>query len=432
MLAVAPDAASVAAGRKLSGPASWSGTGASATPHVLWGLCAGSGKNPYQTVVDLAAPAYKCSCPSRKFPCKHALGLLLLWSGGGVPEQDAPSDFAADWLAAREKRAARPATEESGGAPADPAAAARRAAQRADHVAGGVAELDLWLRDLARTGLAGADRAGYSLTEPVAARLVDAQAPGLASAVRQLSTVAASGDGWPGRLLEELALLRLLVAAHGRVDALPTDLVTTVRTRVGYPVRTDDVLAVPPVRDRWDVLSLHDATEGRLTVRRVHLRGVASRRSVLVLSFAAGQQALDASLVPGTSIDADIHLYPGAVTLRGIVGTRHGEPAPLGGAPGENLADVVVRWSAAVAADPWTTEIPVVLDDVTVLPSADGTTTGWAVVDPTGSTLPLCEHDSLWVLLAVAGGHPLTVVGDLQHDVLRARSVRTPEGLVSL
>jgi SWIM zinc finger len=54
----------------------------------VWGLCAGSGKRPYQTVVDLTGPAYKCSCPSRKFPCKHALALLLNWADDGAPVFD--------------------------------------------------------------------------------------------------------------------------------------------------------------------------------------------------------------------------------------------------------------------------------------------------------------------------------------------------------
>ena len=110
VLAAAPDAASVAAGRKLAAPGPWSGTGVSAEPAALWGSCAGSGKTPYQTVVDLTGPAYKCSCPSRKFPCKHALGLLLLWSAGHVPEQDTPGDAAAAWLAARDDRATKAAT----------------------------------------------------------------------------------------------------------------------------------------------------------------------------------------------------------------------------------------------------------------------------------------------------------------------------------
>ncbi|WP_345024954.1 SWIM zinc finger family protein, partial [Nonomuraea roseoviolacea] len=52
---------------------------------VLFGECEGSGATPYQTCVDLDGPAYRCGCPSRKAPCKHALGLLLVWSAGDVP-----------------------------------------------------------------------------------------------------------------------------------------------------------------------------------------------------------------------------------------------------------------------------------------------------------------------------------------------------------
>ncbi len=84
VLALAPDDSSRRAAAALARPAPWDGAGASAD--LVWGLCAGSGKNPYQVVVDLADPAFKCSCPSRKFPCKHALALLMLWSAGTVPD----------------------------------------------------------------------------------------------------------------------------------------------------------------------------------------------------------------------------------------------------------------------------------------------------------------------------------------------------------
>ncbi|MDP9417748.1 MAG: SWIM zinc finger family protein, partial [Actinomycetota bacterium] len=103
VLALAPDASSAAAGRKLAGPTPWSGTGASDEPAVVWGACKGSGKTPYQTVVDLTGPAYKCTCPSRKFPCKHALGLLLLWSGGQIGGGE-PPEWAASWAAGRAQR----------------------------------------------------------------------------------------------------------------------------------------------------------------------------------------------------------------------------------------------------------------------------------------------------------------------------------------
>src|ERR1700722_8597860 len=83
VLALAPEDSSRRAAGPLSRPAPWHDIGA--TDDAVWGLCAGSGKNPYQVIVDLAGPAYKCSCPSRKFPCKHALGLLLNWASGTLP-----------------------------------------------------------------------------------------------------------------------------------------------------------------------------------------------------------------------------------------------------------------------------------------------------------------------------------------------------------
>ncbi|NGO73036.1 SWIM zinc finger family protein, partial [Streptomyces boncukensis] len=106
--ALAPDDASRRAGVKLSAPGPWSGAGAGTG--AVWGLCKGSGKKPYQTVVDLdggQGPGFRCSCPSRKFPCKHAVGLLLLWAGGdaAVPEAPQPPDWAEEWLTGRRERA---------------------------------------------------------------------------------------------------------------------------------------------------------------------------------------------------------------------------------------------------------------------------------------------------------------------------------------
>src|ERR1700731_40640 len=103
VIALAADESSRGAARTLARPASWNGTGA--TPDLLWGLCAGSGKGPYQVIVELSGPAYKCSCPSRKFPCKHTLALLLTWANGEVPDRAEASDYALAWSAERQGRA---------------------------------------------------------------------------------------------------------------------------------------------------------------------------------------------------------------------------------------------------------------------------------------------------------------------------------------
>ena len=76
VLALAPDAASAKAANGLTKPGQWPLLGANEA--AVWGECQGSSR--YQTQVDLSGPSFRCSCPSRKFPCKHGLALLLLWA----------------------------------------------------------------------------------------------------------------------------------------------------------------------------------------------------------------------------------------------------------------------------------------------------------------------------------------------------------------
>src|ERR1700678_2068207 len=218
VLSLAPDASAERAARSLATARSWLSSGCDEERGAVWGECKGSAATPYRTAVDLTGPAYKCSCPSRKFPCKHALGLLLFWSADGVPGGE-PPDWARTWLSGRAAKAAGATPAQ----PADPEAARRRAGQREQRVTAGMDELDRWLCDQVRAGLAHAPRAGYQHWDSIAARMVDAQASGIADRLRALAAVPHSGPGWESRLLEEYALLHLLATAYrGGPGALRT------------------------------------------------------------------------------------------------------------------------------------------------------------------------------------------------------------------
>ncbi|TWV56900.1 SWIM zinc finger family protein [Streptomyces misionensis] len=415
VLALAPDAASRKAGGKLGTAGPWSEAGSG--KEAVWGLCKGSGSRPYQTVVDLGGPAYKCSCPSRKFPCKHALGLLLLWAGddGSVPAGAEPPDWAGQWLAGRRGRAEEKRAEAGGGAPAaaDPEAARRRAERRAERVTAGATELERRLADLLRGGLASAEQAGYGLWEETAARMVDAQAPGLAARVRELGAIPGSGAGWPVRLLEECALLHLLDQGWLRRDRLPEPLAATVRSRIGLPAPADG----PPERDRWLVLAQYDSADAKLTTRRIWLYGAASDRTRLVLSYGAGGRAPELSLPVGLALDAELSGYPGAGRSRAALGERFAAPAPAGfRPPGVTTAEAVARYGTALRADPWLESVPVTLERVVPVPDGER----WQLADAErDSALPLTRsarsRPGLWRLLALSGGAPVTVFGECGH-----------------
>jgi len=403
VLALAPDAPSQRAAQSLASGRSWPLTGA-AEPGVLWGECRGSAAAPYRTVVDLAGPVYRCSCPSRKFPCKHVLALLLLWADGSVKDDPGrPPDWAASWLTARTARASAAQPRE----PADPKTAAKRAEQREARVATGLAELDRWLCDQVRQGLAASQQAGYGHWDAIAARMVDAQAPGPAERLRDLASVPHSGAGWDSRLLEEYALLRLLAIAYRRQAELPAPLIQTVRSRIGFSLRQADVLAGgEPVRDHWQVLARRDLEQDRIRVRRTWLQGRKTGRAALMLSFAPAGQALDDSLTVGTDVDADLVFYPGAVPLRAVVLTKHDafDGSPPGGG---TIAGLLASWAAALAGDPWLDSWPAVLD---VTPARSPVP---AVSDAAGDALPLHPGaGDCWPLLAISGGRPVTVAGE--------------------
>lgn len=419
VLALAPDAASRKAGSKLGAAGPWSEAGSS-DEGAVWGLCKGSGSKPYQTVVDLAdaaGPAYKCSCPSRKFPCKHALGLLLLWAGedGAVPPGEAPG-WAEQWMEGRRQRAEQKRAEPSAGSSSgsgDPEAARRRAERRAERVTAGASELEQRLADLLRGGLAGAEQAGYGLWEETAARMVDAQAPGLSARVRELGAIPSSGPGWPVRLLEECALLHLLDQGWLHREQLPGDLAAAVRARIGLPGTADG----PPLRDRWLVLAQYDTADARLTTRRVWLYGTDSDRTALLLSYGAAGRAPELALPVGLALDAEVSAYPGAGQQRAALGEQFAPPAPATARPpGVTTTQAAARYGEALRDDPWLDSVPVTLDRV--IPTPDGDS--WQLADADeDSALPLTpsarSRPGLWRLVALSGGAPVKVFGECGH-----------------
>src|SRR4051812_35297232 len=153
---LAPDAASASAGRSCTNASKWVTLGKTET--ALWGEFQGSGSKPYQTQVDLREPAFKCSCPSRKFPCKHGLGIMLALAEKPDAIKTTPTpQWVTDWLAGREAKAAKreeKATAAVSDAPVDAEAQAKRIAAREAKVKAGVEELSAFLTDMVRQGLA--------------------------------------------------------------------------------------------------------------------------------------------------------------------------------------------------------------------------------------------------------------------------------------
>lgn len=484
VVAFANSPARFVAGEQVAVAANWSRLGSSDTG--LWGRYDGTAAEPYAVVIDHVEVRSRCGCPSRVRPCKHVIGLLVLWVRGHVAHGVEPPPEVGEWL--RRGRPAPTATDATtssdaatdgaardgehagspaaGGSAADPGAPGgddvddgdaaeppsggagapesdderrdRLDRQRDERIArlyAGLRELDRWLEDRCRLGLADPALARYATWDELAARLTDARAGALANRVRRLAGRVGSGAGWQADVLAELGILHLIVQGALRLGELPPALADRVAVLCGWQVRSADVLAAAPEPGDWFVIGRSDAREDLVEVRRVWMLG-SDGASALVLSFAAYQQSLDDVLRPGEIVTVDVHRYPGGAqrVLLGPEGVlaRTAASERVSARLRRHVATVAVacdRLGGALADEPWSERQPLL---VRAAPSRDGGR--WWLGDHTGR-LPL-RHDvdgrALAVLLAGSAGAPVTCAVEWTADGLAPLTLFLPDRTIDI
>lgn len=429
VLRIAPDASSAKSGQELAQIRKWASLGADG--EAVWGECQGSGAKPYQVQIALAEPAFKCSCPSRKFPCKHGLGLLLILAA--TPEAISIGErpaWVSEWFAMRAAKAAKAIEEPKKKAAArDPEAQAKRRGQRIERIRGGLGDLSAWARDLVRGGLGGMPSKGFAFFDSQARRMVDAQAPGVARLVRNLGSLASGGAGWQRPFMEQLALIHLLTNAVERFEGLPAPLRADVEATIGIATAAEDLAELPGVTDRWQAIAQETELEERLRVQRTWLFGVESRRIALVLEFAHGQAAFASTLTPGTVWQGELVYYPGGgprAALRSVTPTGESLTAFAGW---KSVRDVLDVYSAALAANPWLEPLCVPLQGATPVMQGDA----WCVIDAEGNALPVAIREAEgFILLAVSGGRSVDLAATYDGRVLRPLAVVADRQWLSL
>ncbi len=444
VIGMAPDDASVRAARGLVAPGTWPALGFDDA--VVWGACQGSGSKPYQVRVDMsgqAGPVCSCSCPSRKIPCKHALALLLLrvqhpaaFSATERPE------WVEEWLQARRQRAAGQAEkaerkERARTGPAAARAAAKREAARLARIRDGLDELERWIGDQTRHGFSSLS-GQYDVWDRLAARMVDAQAPGMAARLRALNGIVERSADWPAVLLGHLGTIQLLIDAFRHMDGLSPSEQADVRAALGLaPARSvpegsasdkSDPDGTEPdrVADVWLTLGVTYAEEDRLWRRRVWLRGQTCGRLALLLDFSHGGRQFETVFSPGDRVRMTLDFYPGSVPLRARVLTVEDGAVPGGeepALPSLTLDDALMDAARALAANPWQIPLPLVFNGARLCRRGDG----WLLLADAERVLPLDIADAeAWEILAGSGGRPFLVCGEWDGVRLRIAGALVP------
>jgi hypothetical protein len=161
---------------------------------LLFGECQGSGKSPYQCSCDFVRPdqpTYRCTCPSRQFPCKHCLGLLYAYAQKKpFTVAPVPDDLQAkrDNLAGRaEKKAAAADTPKQ----INKSALAKKIKAQLD----GIDVLEKLTHDLVRLGIGTMNAKLAADMAQQADRLGDAYLPGARAALHYYTQLFADVEG---------------------------------------------------------------------------------------------------------------------------------------------------------------------------------------------------------------------------------------------
>lgn len=424
---LAPDASALKAAQGLGTPRKWTLLGRD--EDFAWGLAQGSGAQPYQVQIDLSEPAFKCSCPSRKFPCKHGLGLLLVLAANpSALATGARPDWVLEWVAKRAEKAMR--AEAKAAAPVaapDPASQAKRREKREAAIAQGLEFLDGWLRDLARQGLSSAASEGYARWDEAARRLIDAQAPGLARRVRGLGGFVLGVGNGEERAGAELGRLHLLVAASRRRGSLPAEWQAEIDAQLGWTVEQDELRQQAGRQGAWFVGAQTMREDDKVLTRTTYLFGGDGVIAQL-LEFSPASHPAVSSYALGRWLVGELVFYPGVCPRRALWKTPPVDAAPVNLQFLARCEEVLSAHAQTCAANPWLESTPVLAE---LTPQRDAA--GWWLRDTAGEALPVAESFALgWELLACAGGKPLRLAGLWDGFRFTPLSAIPPEGLLNL
>ncbi len=410
---LSPDAANLKRGKGLATLRKWQLLGKNEV--ALWGLCKGSGKNPYRAIIDLRKPAFKCSCPSRKFPCKHGLGLFLLYvnhaSDFGTTD---PPDWVADWLGKRDATEQRKATKAANAnkpkTEAQLKAQEKRTAKRLEGVLAGLQELEVWLYDVLRLGIADLQQQSHQYFANRAARMVDAGAPGLGNMVKKLYDIQQYAD-WQDQTVAQLGYIFMTIKAFQNREQLQQPIQEDIKSLVGLNVKKEEVLQTKGITDTWMVLGIHHESVEQLTMRRTWLLGEKSQKTALLLDFSYGHTGFDRHYNSGQAFEGELCFYPSNLPLRAILKVKGAnKDFPFITTIGHtNIEHMLADYANALAHYPFLDRFPTLLNYALIIRKKEQ----WWVIDDKEQAIPFNNtFQKHWRLLAISGGHRISLFGE--------------------
>jgi len=192
--------------------------------------------------------------------------------------------------------------------------------KRMQNVQDGIVELKSWMDDLYRTGIGNIPSQGAIFFSDIIAKMIDAQAPGLAAILRKMAANDYQDNNSLEKLLRSLTQLKLLLACFDQREEISENLLMDVRHSIGWYSNKQDVLKSDGTRDNWlCIWRTLERTDDNIVTEKLWFYGLNTKQFGVLFNFFIGFQKPIITIKEGMLIDASVCYYASALPLRFLI-----------------------------------------------------------------------------------------------------------------
>lgn len=334
---MAPNAAAAKNGRDLVAKDKFSGLSIDADGRLIWGQCAGSGKKPYYCSADFIhpeSPVFRCSCPSRQFPCKHCIGLLYAHEKGlNFTVAEVPEDIAGkrEKLEKRQEKKIqeKQTLKEKAAAPKKVNTAA--VVKKINTQLAGLNTAAALLSNIVNTGLSAIDAREFKNLQEQVKELGNFYIPGVQTAFSNLLLALADVQNQVyTRAIDQINYIHALlkkaeVYLSGRKEnpAAPPETGSEIEEQIGYVWKLADLVALGLYEENAELVQLSfDSYDNRARREFVdegiwlNLKTGVIYRTHGYRPYKALKYIKEEDSAPGVTQIRELYIYPGSINPR--------------------------------------------------------------------------------------------------------------------
>ena len=272
----------------------------------------------------------------------------------------------------------------------------------------GAEDLEQWLQDAIRQGLAALDHQQDEWNN-ITSRMVDAKLGGLAQRIKAIASY--REEGWPERITAVFGQLYLATRGLEHYNVLPEQLKQQLLQELGVRIKKKDLLTREGISDDWLVLSRWQGLNlDEAAIQKTWLWALEKKKIALLIEYDYTGAGFETDFSIGQIMAGEMVYYPESYPVRAIL--KMGSPSRKSSIAISGHADIeqlLEAYAKALSINPWLLFFPCMLDNVIPEYHQDE----FVLIDQSKKYVPVkAPALSGWTLISMSSGQPITVFGE--------------------